>query len=130
MSSKVFEKRDTSLILIPKYEKYMEYMLEIILIQLPRTEKYSIGTEYKNIMYETLRNIFYVDKIDVSKKLIYLNRIDADLNTQRILLRIMKKMHWIDEKRFDYVINTLIKEVGMILGGLIKYYVKNNKKPI
>ena len=72
----------------------------------------------------------YVDKIDVSKKLIYLNRIDADLNTQRILLRIMKKMHWIDEKRFDYVINTLIKEVGMILGGLIKYYVKNNKKPI
>ena len=120
------EKNNSSLILIPKYEKYMEYMLEIILIQLPRTEKYSIGTEYKNLMYETLRNILYVEKIDKSKKLSYLNRIDADLNTQRILLRIMKKMHWIDEKRFHYIMNTLISEIGMILGGLIKYYAKND----
>lgn len=124
------EKNNSSLILIPKYEKYMEYMLEIILIQLPRTEKYSIGTEYKNLMYETLQNILYVEKIDKSKKLVYLNKIDADLNTQRILLRIMKKMHWIDEKRFDYVMNTLIKEIGMILGGLIKYYAKNCQKSI
>ena len=130
MSSKVYEKKDTSLILIPKYEKYMEYMLEIILIQLPRTEKYSIGTEYKSIMYETLKNILYVDKIEASRKLMYLNKIDAELNTQRILLRIMKKMHWIDEKRFEYIINTLIKEIGMILGGLIKYYVKNSQKSI
>ena len=130
MSSKVYEKKDTSLILIPKYEKYMEYMLEIILIQLPRTEKYSIGTEYKSIMYDTLKNILYVDKIEANRRLMYLNKIDADLNTQRILLRVMKKMHWIDEKRFDYVINTLIKEIGMILGGLIKYYAKNSQKSI
>ncbi len=130
MASTFFEKKDSSLILIPKFEKYLEYMLEIILIQLPRTEKYSIGTEYKNLMYETLQNILYVEKIDKSKKLVYLNKIDADLNTQRILLRIMKKMHWIDEKRFDYVMNTLIKEIGMILGGLIKYYAKNCQKSI
>ena len=126
MSSKVFEKGNSSLILIPKFEKYLEYMLEIILIQLPRTEKYSIGNEFKNLMYETLRNILYVEKIEASEKLKYLNKIDADLNTQRILLRIMKKMHWIDEKRFDYIMNTLIKEIGMILGGLIKYYAKNH----
>ncbi len=125
MSSQVYEKKNSSLILIPKYEKYMEYMLEIILIQLPRTEKYSMGTEYKNSMYETMRNILYVDKMETGKKMPYLNKIDADLNTQRILLRIMKKMHWIDEKRFNYVMNTLIKEIGMILGGLIKYYAKN-----
>ena len=81
-------------------------------------------------MYETLRNILYVDKIDLCDKLKFLNKIDADLNTQRILLRIMKKMRWIDEKRFDYVMNTLIKEVGMILGGLIKYYGKYNKKSV
>ena len=123
--TKTNEKNNSSLILIPKYEKYMEYMLEIILIQLPRTEKYSLGTEYKNLMYETLRNILYVEKIDKDKKLSYLNRIDADLNTQRILLRIMKKMRWIDEKRFQYIMNTLISEIGMILGGLIKYYAKN-----
>lgn len=130
MASKVFEKKNSSLILIPKYEKYMEYMLEIVLIQLPRTEKYSIGTEYKSLMYDTLRNILYVDKIEASGKLVYLNKIDADLNTQRMLLRIMKKMHWIDEKKFNYIMNTLVKEVGMILGGLIKYYVKDYKKSV
>lgn len=128
MTSRVIEKENSSLKLIPKFEKYMEYMLEVILIQLPRVEKFSIGTEYKNLMYETYRNILYVDKIDISQKLIYLNKIDADLNTQRLLLRIMKKMRWINEKRFDYVMNTLIKEIGMILGGLIKYYAKNIKK--
>ncbi len=47
------------LALIPKYIKYMEYMLEIILLRLPRTEKYSIGTEYKTIMYDTFRDILF-----------------------------------------------------------------------
>ena len=35
----MYEKTNQELLLIPKYEKYMEYMLEIILIKLPRTEK-------------------------------------------------------------------------------------------
>ena len=130
MTSKVIEEENSSLKLIPKFEKYMEYMLEIVLIQLPRTEKFSIGTEYKNLMYETFRNILYIEKIDITQRLLYLNKIDADLNTQRVLLRIMKKMQWINEKRFDYIMNTLIKEIGMILGGLIKYYAKNIKKSI
>lgn len=126
MASTVNQKKNSSLLLIPKYESYVEYMLEIILTQLPRTEKYSIGTEYKTLMYEALKDILYVDKIDKSRKLLYLNKIDAELNTQRILLRIMKKMHWIDEKRFNFIMNTLIKEIGMVLGGLIKYYAKNS----
>ncbi len=130
MGSKIFEKENSSLKLIPKFEKYMEYMLKVVLIQLPRTEKFSIGSEYKTLMYDTIRNILYVEKIEMSKKLVYLNKIDADLNTQRILLRIMKTMHWIDEKRFDYVMNELIREIGMILGGLIKFYAKNYQKPV
>ena len=34
------------LIIIPKIEKYIEYMLTVLL-KLPRTEKFSIGTEVK-----------------------------------------------------------------------------------
>ncbi len=116
------------LVLIPKFEKYMEYMLEVILLRLPRTEKFSIGTEYKLIMYDTFRDIMFIEKIMRKDRLYYLNKIDANLNTQRALLRIMKKYKWIDEKRFDYVMNSLIREVGMILGGLIKYYAKNCQK--
>lgn len=124
----VQDKKTQELMLIPKYEKYMEYMLEVILFRLPRTEKYSMGTEYKTVMYETFREIMYVEKILKKERLYYLNKIDAGLNVQRALLRIMKKYKWIDEKRFDYVMNTLIKEIGAILGGLIKFYAQNNQK--
>lgn len=54
-----------------------------------------------------------------------LNIIDSHLNTQRIYLRIMKKNRWIDEKKFKVAME-LIYEIGKILGGLIKYYAKNN----
>ena len=122
----VYEKKSQELILIPKYELYMEYMLEVILLKLPRTEKYSIGTEYKNIMYETFKDIMYIEKVMRKDRLYLLNRIDAGLNVQRALLRIMQKYQWIDNKKFDYVMNKLIREIGLILGGLIKHYAKNS----
>ena len=49
------------------------------------------------------------------------------LNCQRIYLRIMYKNKWIDEHKLDVAMEQ-IYEIGQILGGLIKYYAKNNKK--
>ena len=114
------------LTLIPKSEKYIQYMLEIIM-KLPRTEKFSIGNEYKQSMYKMLENILMLSKVIDTEKINYINVIDAQLNVQRILLRIMYKNKWIDEKKFNYVIE-LIYELGKIIGGLLKYYGKNNKK--
>ena len=114
--------------LIPICEKYIQYMLEILL-KLPRTEKFNIGNEYKKIMYETLENIHYIQKIDMNKWLYYLNKIDAQLNVQRSLLRIMYKNRWIDCKKFNNAIS-ILSEIGRIIGGLIKYYAQNNKKSI
>ena len=122
------EEKEQKLMLIPKTEKYIEYMLQVI-FQLPRTEKFNIGTEYKQSMYQMLRDIVMISKIGKHESLTYLNRIDADLNTQRIYLRIMKKNKWIDEHKFKVAIEQ-IYEIGKILGGLIKYYAKNNTKPI
>ena len=78
-------------------------------------------------MYRVLENILYVDKIEKQKRLYYLNLIDAGINIQRSLLRIMVKNKWIDKKKFQ-VAMALIYEVGKILGGLIKFYAKNIKK--
>ncbi len=61
MENKSVEDKNSSLKLIPKFEVYMQYMLKVVLIQLPRVEKFSIGTEYKTLMYDTLRNILLVD---------------------------------------------------------------------
>ena len=116
------------LTLIPKSEKYIQYMLEIIM-KLPRTEKFSIGNEYKQSMYKMLENILMLSKVIDTEKINYINVIDAQLNVQRILLRIMYKNKWIDEKKFNYVIE-LIYELGKIIGGLLKYYGKNNKKSV
>lgn len=116
------------LVLIPKTEKYMQYMIEVIL-KLPRTEKFSIGTEYKTSMYQMLEHILMLSKVEASQKIDYINKIDAGLNVQRILLRIMEKNQWIDKKKFDYVIG-LIYELGKIIGGLLKFYGKNIKKSV
>ena len=114
------------LVLIPKAERYVQYMIEVIL-KLPRTEKFNIGNEYKVSMYKMLSYIMYVSKIPQEDRLNYINYIDAELNVQRIFLRIMYKNKWIDEKKFKVSID-LIYEIGKIVGGLTKYYAKNNKK--
>ena len=55
------EEQTNKLALIPKSENYIEYMLQMIL-KLPRTEKYSIGTEYKQLLYIMLKDIIYLSK--------------------------------------------------------------------
>ena len=122
------EEKENRLKLIPKVENYIEYMLQII-IKLPRTEKFSIGTEYKLSMYQMLQDILIISKINKIEIMYYLNKIDSNLNTQRIYLRIMLKNRWIDERKFKIVMEQ-IYEIGKILGGLIKFYAKNDKKSV
>ena len=121
-------KKDNELKLIPLYEQYMEYMIQL-LIKLPRTEKFSIGTDFKAVMYSTLEDIMFITKLDRKDVLRFLNRIDAKLNTQRVLLRVMKKFAWIDIKKFNIAMEKTF-ELGEVLGGLIKYYAKDNKKSV
>ena len=76
--------------LIPKIEKYIEYMLNV-LIKIPRTEKFSIDTEYKKSMFMLLEYVMYINIISNSQEILEkLNKIDAELNVQRVFLRIMQ----------------------------------------
>lgn len=130
ISSKELENK--KLVLIPKIEDYIEYMLNVI-TKLPRLEKFSIGNEYKTSMYSMLENSLYTAKINrkenIKETLKLLNKIDAELNCQRIFLRIMKKQKWIDEKKFDVAMSK-IYEIGKIVGGIIKANAKNYKERI
>lgn len=130
ISSKELENK--KLVLIPKIEDYIEYMLNVI-TKLPRVEKFSIGNEYKTSMYSMLENSLYTAKINrkenIKETLKLLNTIDAELNCQRIFLRILKKQKWIDEKKFD-VAMIKIYEIGKIVGGIIKANAKNYKERI
>ena len=106
------------LIIIPKIEKYIEYMITI-LMKLPRTEKFSIGTEIKTSMYEMLQKALLVSKIEKNKRLPVYNIIDSHIHFQRICIRIMYNNKWIDDKKYKFS-NELLSEIGKILGGLIK----------
>lgn len=112
------ERKNNNLIIIPKIEKYIEYMLTILL-KLPRTEKFSIGTEIKTSMYEMLKSILLASKVNISKRLEIYNIVDAQIYYQRICIRIMHENKWIDDKKYKYS-NELLSEIGKILGGLIK----------
>lgn len=109
---------NNELIIIPKVEKYIEYILTIM-IKLPRTEKFSIGTEIKTSVYNMLKNILLANKIDKTKRLEIYNIVDAEIYFQRICIRIMFNQKWIDEKKYKHS-NELLSEIGKILGGLIK----------
>ena len=61
------ELENKQLILIPKIEDYIEYMLNVM-VKLPRTEKFSIGSEYKTSMYKMLTNVLYVYKTNKNSK--------------------------------------------------------------
>ena len=109
---------NNELIIIPKVEKYIEYILTI-LIKLPRTEKFSIGTEMKTSVYNMLKNILLASKMDKTKRLEIYNVVDAEIYYQRICIRIMYNQKWIDEKKYKHS-NELLSEIGRLLGGLIK----------
>lgn len=111
-------KGNNELIIIPKIDKYIEYMLTVLL-KLPRTEKFSIGTEIKTSMYEMLKNVLLASKIDKNKRLQIYNIVDSHIYYQRICIRILYNHKWIDEKKYKYS-NELLSEIGKILGGLIK----------
>ena len=81
---------------------------------------------FENII-NFFKNIGKNGKENSKETLKILNLIDTELNCQRIFLRIMKKQKWIDENKFNISINK-IYEIGKIVGGLVKYYVKNNKE--
>ena len=79
--------KDSRFVIIVKIEKYIEYMLTILL-KLPRTEKFSIGTEVKTSMYEMMKNILLASKIDKDKRLSIYNIVDSNIYYQRICIRI------------------------------------------
>ena len=110
--------KDNHLIIVVKIEKYIEYMLTVLL-KLPRTEKFNIGNEIKISMYDMLKNTLLASKIDKSKRLHVYNIVDTNIYYQRICIRIMYNNKWIDDKKYKYS-NELLSEIGKMLGGLIK----------
>ena len=104
--------------LIPRYERYVEYELELY-IKLPKISKFNIGNRFVENILDTLESIYLLQKVRKEKRLDVLNKIDSNFSFQRSVLRVMYKLRYIDEKKFNVSIRYL-SELGMMLGGYIK----------
>ena len=114
-----YKENENKLSLIPKTEKYIEYILSVI-FKLPRTEKFSIGTEYKTSMYKMLNQIMYVNKIkneDVK------NKARTKVRTGRILHLDGDKKY--SEKSYQYYrrlkLDAIVKNIPAVINSPIKY---------
>ena len=108
------------LYMLPKYEKYMEYMIDNVISKLPRIEKFNIGNEFKVSLFEGVKCIVMLSKVDTRKRLEYLNILDANISVQRIYIRIMYKRKYFDNRRYMYVMD-MLSEIGKMIGGYIKW---------
>ena len=107
------------LYMLPKIERHIEYVLGVVL-KLPRIEKFNIGQEMKLVVYDTLKEILYLSKIDIKSRLSIANKIDANISYEKALIRIMYKARYIDNKKYMYMMDELII-LGNMLGAYIKY---------
>lgn len=122
-NKKRIDSKDNILYMLPKYEKYMEYMLDTVVSKLPRIEKFNLGNEIKTSMFETVKYILILSKVDKINKLAYLNMLDASICVQRIYIRIMYKRRYLDNKRYMYIME-MLSEIGKMVGGYIKWVSK------
>lgn len=119
--SKKDVKTNNVLLILPKYEKYMEYIIDNVVSKLPRIEKFNVGNEIKISMYESIKCILMISKLyNVKEKLMYLNMLDANISCQRIYVRIMYKHRYIDNRRYMYIME-MLSEIGKMIGGYIKW---------
>lgn len=112
------ERKVNILQLIPKYENYVEYEMQVY-IKLPKIAKFNIGNRYIENVLLTLKDIYLIQKVRLEKRIDIVNEIDAFFSFQRSLLRVMYKLKYIDERKFNVSMRYL-SEVGLILGGYIK----------
>ena len=113
-------KENNILYLLPKYEKYMEYMIDNIVSKLPRVEKFNLGNEIKISMFESVKYILILSKVDKKLRLGYLNMLDANICVQRIYVRIMYKRRYLDNRKYMYIME-MLSEIGKMIGGYIKW---------
>lgn len=104
------------------YEKFTNliYYSKNLLKKYPKSERFDLCADIKNIQYETLKYIIYAWKEFSNKnKLEYLRKIDVNLLVLKSLVHISYKEQYITQKNF-MVWGEKISEIGKLIGGWMK----------
>jgi len=86
----------------------------------PKSEKYVLGEKLKQTTLELLKNIIAFNNTTSNKKS-YLDNMNIELETLRVLIRLAKDIKIIDFKKYE-VASRQLDDIGKLLGGLIAKY--------
>ena len=104
------------------YKQYVEliYYTLTILLKYPKSERFSLAQDIKNVTYDGLRKIIYAQKeYDKKIRLKNLNQLDADLKILKVLIRVSHKKKYISPKNYT-AWSKKITNIANLNGGWIK----------
>lgn len=104
------------------YKQYVEliYYTLTILLKYPKSERFSLAQDIKNVTYDGLRRIIYAQKeYDKKIRLKHLNQLDADLKILKVLIRVSHKKKYISPKNYT-AWSKKITNIANLNGGWIK----------
>ena len=114
---------DNKLLIYQKQEDLIQYVYQL-LKKYPKSEKYALVSEIRNSMFDTLKYIIYANKIsNKMTKLQMINKIDAEIATQKFFVRFSYKNRYINSSNY-YEWSKRLDEIGKIIGGWIKSCLK------
>lgn len=114
---------ESNLLIYQKYIDTIEYGYNL-LKKYPKSEKYGLTSEIRKSMFQTIRLILYANKIsDKFNKLDNINKIDAEIASQKFFVRFSYKNKYISHSNY-YEWSKRLDEIGKILGGWIKSCLK------
>ena len=104
------------------YQKMVNliYYSKNLLKKYPKSERFDLCSDIKNILYNTLRNIVFAWKeYKAEDKVKYLRTIDVDLIVLKSLITISYKYQYISQKNY-MVWSEHVSEIGKLIGGWLK----------
>ena len=88
-------------------------------LTVPKQDRYTIWQKCENLLIELLEGILLASQQSSASKLPTLERASVQLNFLRLLIRLMKDVKAIDNKKY-ILIEAHLDEIGRMLGGWIK----------
>lgn len=112
-------KVDNRLVIYQKFTNLIYYSKNL-LNKYPKSERFDLCNDIKNVLYKNLRNIIFAWKAYTNQeKLKNLRETDVDLIFLKSLITISYKYEYISQKNY-MVWNEKVSEIGKLLGSWIK----------
>ncbi len=106
---------------IPIFKKSYDFYKAFYIFRttIPKQDKYAIWQKAENLAIEILEGIMTASYKSKFEKSAVLEKVSLNLNLLRMLLRLMKEVKTIDNKKYT-ALEEILDEIGRMLGGWIR----------